>query len=70
MEPSGNKSVATVLPRLDGPDLSGSRRLGPFLSQSARGGGHERRVVQVSGRGVGAGEGTGPQAVDLRVHGG
>ena len=63
MEPNGNKSVATVLPRLDGPGVSVSFNLTPLLSLLVQGGGHEGRVVQVSNGGVGAGERSDSQAV-------
>ena len=70
MEPNGNKSVATVLPGLASPGRSGPWKLSTLLRQSARGGGHDGRVVQVSDDIVGGGEEIDSQAVVPRVHAG
>ncbi len=69
MEPNGNKSVATVLPRLGGPGVSVSFNLTPLLSLLVQGGWHEGRVVQVSNDCVAAVAGNHSQAVALRLHG-
>jgi hypothetical protein len=52
MEPNGNKSVATVLPRVGGFGPCWPFNQTSLLSLLAQGGGYVEGLVQVSGSGV------------------